>query len=134
MVELTNNEDNLAFLIAKANEFDTEVEAVDEDSGSNASDDGEVDVLNFRKGNSAPSELARFLHERNIDEKMELLALMWLGRGDYSAAEWDDALDAATDFDSRKISRYLLGQPTLGDFIASGLEELGIDIDPYEND
>src|SRR5690606_31122949 len=45
MVELVNNFDNLEFIITKAREYDVQVPSVDENSGSNATDDGELDIL-----------------------------------------------------------------------------------------
>ena len=58
----------LAYIVTKAREFDAEVPPVDEDSGSNPSDDA---------------------------DRIELLALTWLGRGDYSQEEWREALEEA---------------------------------------
>jgi hypothetical protein len=45
--------EKLAYIIAEAREFDVEVPPVDEDSGSNASDDAEWDVLEASDENPA---------------------------------------------------------------------------------
>jgi hypothetical protein len=61
------------------------------------------------------------------------VALMWLGRGDGSVEEWDElrarAVDARSEYDNARAetARYLLGEPMLGDFLADGLDELGVD-------
>lgn len=59
MVELVNNIENLEFIIAKAREYDVQVPATDEDSGSNASDDNEVDILDASLTNPTRKELLR---------------------------------------------------------------------------
>ncbi len=92
MVELTNNLDNLEFIIAKAREYDVQVPAVDEDSGSNPGDDRDVDILDASLDNPTRKELFAAIRSLNEDQRIELLALMWVGRGDFSPEEWDEAL------------------------------------------
>lgn len=134
MVELVNNIENIEFIIAKAREYDVQVPAVDEDSGSNASDDGDVDILDSSITNPTRRELVAAIRSLNEDEKIELLALVWVGRGDFSAEEWSDALSTASDRHNGREANYLLGIPLLGDYIEEGLETLGIDFEPYDNE
>lgn len=134
MVELVNNIENIEFIIAKAREYDVQVPAVDEDSGSNASDDGDVDILDASITNPTRKELVAAIRSLNEDEKIELLALVWVGRGDFSAEEWDDALATASDRHNGREAKYLLGIPLLGDYIEEGLETLGIEFEAYDNE
>ena len=79
---LTISAEKAFFIIVKAREFDEKVAPSDPESGSNPSDDGEVDVL--EAGNDATlQELQAALNASNIDEQLDLVALMWLGRGDF---------------------------------------------------
>jgi Protein of unknown function (DUF3775) len=87
--------EDLAFIIIKAREFDAEVPPVDEDSGSNPSDDDERDVLQFSADNPTYQELVDAINGLNDLERIELLALTWLGRGDYAKEEWREALEEA---------------------------------------
>ncbi len=57
MVELANNIETLEFIISKAREYDVQVPAVDEDSGSNPGDDRDVDILDASIGNPTRREL-----------------------------------------------------------------------------
>ncbi len=107
MVELVNNIENLEFIIAKAREYDVQVPATDEDSGSNASDDNEVDILDASLTNPTRKELFAAIRSLNIDERQELLALMWVGRGDFSVDEWDEALSTAADRDNGREASIL---------------------------
>ncbi len=134
MIELTNNPGNLAFIIAKAREYDVQVPAVDEDSGSNPGDDGDIDILAASRDNPARRELVAAIRSLNEDERIELLALMWVGRGDFDATEWSDALPTAADRHDGHEARYLIGTPLLGDYIEDGLDALGIELEPYENE
>ncbi|ELT46656.1 DUF3775 domain-containing protein [Brucella intermedia] len=134
MVELVNNIENLEFIIAKAREYDVQVPATDEDSGSNASDDNEVDILDASLTNPTRKELFAAIRSLNIDERQELLALMWVGRGDFSVDEWDEALSTAADRDNGREAKYLIGTPLLGDYLEEGLAALGVEIEAYDNE
>ncbi|KAB2656058.1 DUF3775 domain-containing protein [Brucella tritici] len=134
MVELVNNIENLEFIIAKAREYDVQVPAADEESGSNASDDNEVDILDASLANPTRKELFAAIRSLNIDERQELLALMWVGRGDFGADEWDEALSTAADRDNGREAKYLIGTPLLGDYLEEGLVALGFDVEAYDNE
>jgi hypothetical protein len=92
---LTTPLEKLAYIITKAREFDLEVPPVDEDSGSNPSDDAEWDVLEASADNPTYQELVDAINGLSDLERIELLALTWLGRGDYAKEEWREALEEA---------------------------------------
>jgi hypothetical protein len=118
----------LAYIIEKAREFDALVEEDDPDSGSNPSDDMEVAILEATADNPTEDELTAALANLNDDELTELLALLWVGRGDYDRASWRDAVQQAREAKNRRIVRYLVGTPMLGDLIEEGLAELGVSV------
>lgn len=70
-------------------------------------------------------ELRRILRELNVDEASELIALVWIGRGDYEAAEFAEAVSEAKQRNYRPF-RYLTGMPMLGDWLEEGLEAIGV--------
>ena len=70
-------------------------------------------------------ELRQIIRELNVDEAAELIALTWIGRGDYDAAEFSDAVAEARQRNYRP-ARYLLGIPLLGDYLEEGLEAIGV--------
>ena len=57
---------------------------------------------------------------------MHLVALAWIGRGTFSADEFDEAVQTARDERVNTTSGYLLGMPLLADYLEEGLEQLGI--------
>ncbi|WP_027530708.1 DUF3775 domain-containing protein [Bradyrhizobium sp. WSM3983] len=133
MPELAISAEKVAFIIEKAREFDVKDVASDSDSGSNPSDDDEIDVLEDTNSDPVAAELAGFIRAMNEDEQIDLVTLMWIGRGDGEADEWDDlrarAAEARAEYKAprREAVQYLLGEPMLGDFLADGMDELGID-------
>lgn len=73
----------------------------------------------------AHDELTGVIDALNLEEQVNLVALLWLGRGDYSAEEWDDAVATARERHSEHTGEYLIGGPIAGDHIETGLSALG---------
>jgi Protein of unknown function (DUF3775) len=124
--------EKLAYIITKAREYDAEVPPVDEDSGSNPADDAERDVLEATADNPTYQELVDAIDSLGDPERIELLALVWLGRGDYDKDEWPQALEEAASIHDPKETGYLVGTPLLGDYLEEGLAQLGYSIEDYE--
>ena len=126
---LTISAERAFFIIVKAREFDEKVAPSDPGSGSNPSDDKEVDVL--EAGDDATlQELAAALTGLNEDEQLDLVGLMWLGRGDFDT--FAEARQQAADMTDKHIPRYLIGTPQLGDYLEEGLATLGISLELFE--
>ncbi len=133
MPDLAISAEKVAFLIEKAREFDAKEMEADPDSGSSATDDDAIDVLEDDGSDPVMAELSSFIRALNEDEQVDLVALMWLGRGDGTIDEWDElrsrAVEARGEYRNARseTARYLLGEPMLGDFLADGLDAFGID-------
>ena len=113
--------DKIAFIIEKAREFDAKEGDSDPDSGSNPTDDGGADVLEDQAGDSTREELAAAIRALNQDERAQLVALAWLGRGTYGLDEWNEAVSTAKSEHHRRTAEYLIGLPLLGDYLEDGL-------------
>jgi len=120
--------ETLAFIILKAQAFDALVPADDPSDGSNAADDRAVDALEDERDNPVGRELRAKIAGLNDDAKAALVALTWIGRGDYEAAEWLDAFTAARERGEAPTTRYLMGIPLLGDLLAEGASAIGVDV------
>ena len=59
------------------------------------------------------------------DEVIDLIALAWVGRGDFDREEWPNARALAGERHRRHSAAYLLGMPALGDYLEEGLASLG---------
>jgi hypothetical protein len=124
--------EKLAYIIAKAREFDAEVPSVDERSGSNPSDDADRDILEDTPDNPTRQELVDAIESLNDAQKIELLALTWLGRGDYTREQWPEALREARRIHNAREADYLVGTPLLADYLEEALSQLGQSIEGFE--
>lgn len=131
--ELTIGPDTVRMLIEKAKAVSAAVVA-DYDDGhereieldGNSRDSHHHDgLIEEQTEDLGAEELRELINDLNVDEAAELIALMWIGRGDYEPAEWADAVAAARERGRRGTWRYLMGIPTAGDWIEDGLEALG---------
>jgi uncharacterized protein DUF3775 len=75
--------------------------------------------------NLGREELRELIQDLNDDEAAELIALVWVGRGDYDASEWQDAVNEARSRGRRRLASYLLGMPLLAEWLEEGLEAIG---------
>ena len=121
--------EKLAYIVEKAREFDAEVPA-EAGEGSDAIDDRDVGILEDTPDNPTAQELRDAIDGLNLDEREELLALVWFGRGDF--ATWREALRAARDAATARESIYLMGTPLLADYIEEGLSGLGLSLEGLE--
>lgn len=118
--------EKLCYIVIKAREFDAKVEPLDLDEGSNPGDDAEREVLEDYPSDPTRQELFDAIDGLNVDEQVELVALTWLGRGDYDASEWKQALAAAREAHNTRTAAYLVGTPNLGDELEEGMAALGL--------
>jgi len=131
-IELSVDPETVCFLIVKAREFDVKVEPDDPDSGSNPTDDGEIDILEDRRDDPTYAEIMGTLEALNEDELSDLVALTWIGRGDFGRDDWEDAKEQATQRGTKGTAEYLLGTPLLGDYLENGFNELGYSCEDVE--
>ncbi len=125
------NPEKICFVIVKARELAAEDSGVEADA-SNASDDRFQSILT--KDGEAPTEaeLKGFINAMDEDEQTALVAMMWIGRGDYDAPDWKLAMAEARARRSGPVSQYLLGTPLLSDYLETALSEFGESCSDFE--
>jgi hypothetical protein len=99
--------EKVCFLILKAREFDAKDIATDIDSGSNAADDHMVAVLEDHCDDPVRQEIASPVSGLNEDEQVDLVALVWLGRGDDVVDNWKLLRDQADHAHNNRTASYL---------------------------
>lgn len=122
----------VCFVIVKAREFDVKEGVVEPDPGSNPTDDAARSVLADYADDPVYEELTSFIDDLNVDEQAQLVALVWLGRQDYSIDEWDAAVATAAERQTGSTARYLLGIPILADLLEEGLSQHGQSCEDFE--
>ena len=131
---LTISPEKVCFIIIKAREFDAKDEVTEPDPGSNPSDDRDAAVLEDHEDDPVVEELTALINSLSEDEQIDLVALTWLGRDDYSASDWPTVRAEASRAHNDRTAQYLLGIPLLGDFLEEGLSTLGYSCQEFEID
>ncbi|MGE5548144.1 MAG: DUF3775 domain-containing protein [Solirubrobacterales bacterium] len=79
-------------------------------------------------GAQASDSLFDYVDALNGDELSDLLALVWVGRGDFIPSEWQDAQEEAdVELSDGDALAEIIRDPTLPDDLIAGLEALGYD-------
>jgi hypothetical protein len=133
MPTLRISSEKVCYVVVKAREFDVKVAPEWLDDGSNPTDDGMMRILEDYADDPTLAELRSYLKALDDDELEDLVALTWLGRGDYTTDEWEDLISEVRDVRaSQNTVRYLIGIPLLGDYLEDGLAEFGLSCAEFE--
>jgi len=124
--------DKICYIVVKAREFDAKEDVVEPDYGSNASDDQFRQVLESYADDVVFEELKSVIDDLNVDEQVQLVALTWVGRGDFSKDEWAEALKTARAAHNDHTAAYLLGTPLLPDYLEEGLAAFDLSCQDFE--
>lgn len=96
-------------------------------------DDSEAALLQDDPDDLTEETLTAFIDGLNQDEQAALIALAWIGRGDYGAEDWDEALRLAAERnEAMGAGAYLMGMDLLGDLLAEGVAAFGLSIEDVE--
>lgn len=118
------NPETVQQIIDRAHEYQTQ------DAFRLPEDDEEVPLEEFAEEMGQEiedpiyQELKAAIEDLEPDQQVSLVALMWLGRGDYTLDEWERALDRAGESWNTRTADYLIRTPLLADYLSDGLEQL----------
>ncbi len=115
--------ETICFIITKAREFQVKEQVVIPDTPSGPGDDWALQILADHRDDLTVQEVHAAIADLDPDLQAELIALMWLGRGDYAIEEWDSALaDAQDQYEEHdNTAHYLLSHPMVADHLEEGL-------------
>jgi hypothetical protein len=125
MDELTISPPYVRRLILMARAVMAQEALVTPDGGGNPTDDEEPETLQAEPDNLTREELYEELEGLDVDHQNELVALMWLGRGDAEPEDWSALVKQADELHETPTPHYLLDHPHLADHWAEALERLG---------
>ena len=131
-IDLTVSTEQVCFIIAKARQFEVKDVPTVPDPGSNASDDRMVSVLEARGNDPVAQEIRAFVNAMDEDQKIDLVTLTWVGRGDYEIGEWAEARAQAAAAHNDRTADYLLGLPLLSEFLEDALSDCGLSCEDEE--
>ncbi|GAB4150922.1 MAG: DUF3775 domain-containing protein [Sphingomonadales bacterium] len=119
--------ETVCFIIVKARAFDELVAPSEQDS-----EDDPRTALEDYADNPGRLEIEQAIEALNIDAQLDLVALLWIGRGDYTGEDFDAARAQARSVGQRPMAQYLLGTPLLADYLEEGLGSLGYSCNDFE--
>jgi len=119
------NPDTVCFLISKLREFHAKEEVVIPDTPGSPSDDWAMQVLADHADDYTYGEVVATVADLDPVQQVNLVALMWLGRGDFGLDEWDEAIREAKGVWTPRTAQYLLSTPLASDYIEEGLIQFG---------
>ena len=125
---LSLTSDYISRLVVKVRGIQSREDITDPDSGSNPTDDNAADMLQDGVGDLSRMEVLKELAGLNEQQQAELVALMWVGRGDAEPEEWEETVQLAKDLKEQPTPRYLIGHPLLAEHWDEGAEKIGIDL------
>ncbi len=128
-VTLSLPSDYLDRLIVRTRAILAREAEVDPLPASNPSDDNMRDALQDTRGDLSREELREELQGLTERAKAELVALMWIGRGDEEPNDWEAVVEMARARADTPTPEYLLSEPLVGEHWSEGAERLGLDLD-----
>jgi hypothetical protein len=129
MAELRISSDKVCAFIQAAREVAGKVPSTAGDR-TTTGDDSRLVTIDEPEGDGEGEDARRrqmieFVAGLNVEEQTDLLALIWLGRGDYEFDEWDDALTEAEARIAARDPDYMIGDAALPEYLGEGLEAFG---------
>jgi len=124
--DLSISPEKVFFIVSKARQSDDS--AVEMDMATDSDDDLPED----HSKSTDRSELSGFIRGLNVDEQIDLVTLMWLGRGDGDLDNWRDLRNEATRAHNNRTASYLIGTPMLADYLEEALSQFGKSFEDFE--
>ena len=121
--------DTVCFLISMARVFHSQEDVVIPDTPDSPSEDWALQALAAHSSDGVFQEFKSAIDDLEPDQQQEVVALMWLGRDEFSVDEWEAAREEARNSWTESTAEYLIGHPQLSDYLLEGLDLLGYSCD-----
>ena len=131
-VELNIGLDKIQDIVLIARAFDQEDFPDEPDPGSPPDAEDNREQRLDDGDDPTESELRELIDDLNDDEIIDLIALVWIGRGDFGIEDLAEARQLARERHQGSSSTYLMGIPTLAEYLSEGLDAAGYDLEGLE--
>lgn len=123
---LNINPETVCFLIDKAKQFHAKEQVVIPDEPSGPSDeDWARQVLADHADDLTYQEFEAAIRDLEPDQQAAVVALLWMGRGDYDENQWEAACADARAELTPRTAEYLMSKPLVANYLEAGLAILG---------
>ncbi|MEO5612131.1 MAG: DUF3775 domain-containing protein [Sphingomicrobium sp.] len=128
--------DTLCRIILRGREY--EAQTPSDSDGNETPDDvddedgGTLSVLDDTLNDSVEVELRAVLEDLGEDQLAEVVAFCWVGQGTYEAADWNEAMEEATELASgggKMAVEELMDMPMLASVLEAGLAAFDLSCD-----
>ena len=126
---LNINPETVCFIIQRARQFHVKEQVVIPEIPNSPADDWALQMLADHDGNLNFQEVLLEIKDLEPDQKATLVALLWLGRGDYDLDNWETALKDATDNLTDHTGPYLMRHPLVANYLQDALTQHGYSCD-----
>jgi hypothetical protein len=115
-------------LIVRMRQFHVKEKISIPEESSEASDDMMRQVLTDSNDDHIYDQIRVVINDLEPIQQAELVALLWLGREDFDASEWEAAVSEAKRSWNTRTAEYLLSTPLVADYLEDGLNQLGYEL------
>src|SRR5436853_5865392 len=129
MPELRISTEKVCGFIEAAREVAGKVPSTAGDRTTTGDDNRLVTIEDYPGEDDRRREMVDLIAGLNVEEQTDLLALIWLGRGDYELDEWDEALTEAEARIAARDPDYMIGDAALPEYLGDGIEAFGLTCD-----
>mgnify|MGYP001037837079 CR=1 FL=1 len=125
MLEL--NPDIVRAVIERTREFQAKETVVIPDEQTVPADDADwaMQVVAGHDDETVLEEGRALINDLEPDQQVTLMALMWVGRGDFAPEEWEEALEQGRDLYADNTADVLFASPMVSDYLEEGLAAFG---------
>jgi len=116
-------------IITRAREINIEDDMFVPGDPDAPSKDGSKVVLEENRVDLTYRELKNAINELEPDQQKELVALFFVGRGDYDTDQWADAILEAENLPGNKRAQFLVSKPMLAELLEEGLAKFDLSCD-----
>jgi hypothetical protein len=124
--DLSISPDKVFFIISRSRQAESSAAGLEGDL------DSDNDVPQDHSERTARAELAGFIRDLNEDEQIDVVALMWLGRGDGEIGSFRELRAEASRAHNSRTASYLIGTPMLADYLEEALCAFGLSFEDFE--
>lgn len=125
MPELRISTDKVCALIEAAREVAGLVAPTTGDRTTTGDDSRLVTIEDNPAEDGRRSEIVEFIAGLNTAERTDLLALIYVGRGDFAVAAWRDAVREAATRIADGAADFMIGDAALPEYLGAGLDAFG---------
>jgi hypothetical protein len=122
MPELRISTEKVCDFIEAAREVAGKVPSTAGDHTTTGDDSKLVTIEDYPGEDDRRREMVEFIAGLNVDEQIDLLALIMLGRGDYEIDDWEVAVAEAQGRIAARDPDFMIGDAALPEYLGDGLE------------